>query len=211
MSVERTRLADRLDAADRRVAEHPVAPLFLNRWSSRAFTNEAISDEALFSLFEAARWAPSAYNAQPWRFIYAKRDSSAWPKLLSFLVPYNQGWAHGAAALIFVVSKATFTPAGKSEPTVSRSASFDAGAAWASLAIQAHLDGWVAHGMGGFDDEAARLALNVPADNRIEAAVAIGRHGDMAALPERYHLGEIPSTRRPLRESVFEGAFPVAS
>ena len=102
-------------------------------------------------------------------------------------------------------------PAGKTEPTVSRSASFDTGAAWASLAIQAYFDGWVAHGMGGFDDEVARVALNVPADHRIEAAVAIGRRGDKAALPERYHTGETPNTRRPLRESVFEGAFPDVS
>ena len=135
----------------------------------------------------------------------------AWPKLLSLLIPYNQTWAGGAAALVFVVSKATFTPTGKTEPTVSRSASFDTGAAWASLAIQAHLDGWVAHGMGGFDDAAARVALNVPADHRIEAAVAVGRRGDRALLPERYHAGEAPNNRRPLRESVFEGALPDAS
>ena len=211
MGVEQTRLTERLEVADRRVAEHPVAPIFLNRWSSRAFTNEPISDEALFSLLEAARWAPSAYNSQPWRFIYAKRGAPAWPKLLSLLVPYNQTWAGGTAALVFVVSKATFTPTGKTEPTVSRSASFDTGAAWASLAIQAHLDGWVAHGMGGFDDAAARVALNVPADHRIEAAVAVGRRGDRALLPERYHIGEAPNNRRPLRESVFEGALPDAS
>jgi nitroreductase len=208
MGVEQTRLTQRLDAADRRVAEHPVAPIFLERWSSRAFSGEPIPDETLFSLFEAARWAPSAYNSQPWRFVYAKRDTPAWPKLLSALVPYNQAWAAGAAALVFVVSKATFLAPGKSEATVSRSASFDAGAAWASLAFQAHLDGWVTHGMGGFDDEAARNALNVPPDHRIEAAVAIGRRGDKGSLPDRYHAGETPNGRRPLRETVFEGAFP---
>ena len=210
MGQEQTRLADRLETASRRVAEHPVAPIFLERWSSRAFSGEPIPDAALFSLFEAARWAPSAYNSQPWRFVYAKRDTPAWPTLLSVLVPYNQAWADGAAALVFVVSKASFTPPGKSEPTVSRSASFDTGAAWASLAFQAHLDGWVAHGMGGFDDEAARKALNVPPDHRIEAAVAIGRRGEKAVLPERYHAGETPNGRRPLRETVFEGAFPAS-
>jgi len=209
MGMEETRLTDRLEAAvGHRIADHPIAPIFLNRWSSRAFTSEPISDEALFALFEAARWAPSAYNSQPWRFVYAKRDSPAWPKLLSVLVPYNQVWAGGAAALVFVVSNPTFTPAGKSEPTLSRSASFDAGAAWASLAFQACLDGWVAHGMGGFDEGAARAALNVPADHRIEAAVAIGCRGERACLPERYHAGEAPNSRRPISETVFEGAFP---
>ncbi len=191
-----------------RASEHAVAPIFLDRWSSRAFASEAIPDDALFALFEAARWAPSAFNSQPWRFVYAKRGAPAWPKLLSLLVPYNQAWAGEAAALVFVVSQATFTPPGKSAPTVSRSASFDTGAAWASLALQAHLNGWVAHAMGGFDDEAARVALNVPADHRIEAAVAIGRRGEKGTLDERYHAGETPNGRRPIAEAVFEGAFP---
>jgi nitroreductase len=210
MGAENRLITDRAVAAGERVATRPVAPLFINRWSPRAFAGEPISDDTLFNLFEAARWAPSAFNSQPWRFVYAKRDSTAWPKLLALLIPYNQAWASAAAALVFVVSKTTFTPPGKSEPAVSRSASFDTGAAWASLAFQAFLDGWATHAMGGFDDEAARVTLSVPADHRIEAVVAIGRRGDKAALPERYRAGETPNSRRPIAEAVFEGAFPSA-
>ncbi len=208
MGAQNRLIANGAVAAGERAPAHPVVPLFINRWSPRSFSGEPITDDALFSLFEAARWVPSAFNSQPWRFVYAKRQSEAWPKLLSLLVPYNQAWASGGAALVFVVSKATFTPPGKSESAVSRSASFDTGAAWASLAFQAFLDGWATRGMGGFDDIAARVALNVPGDHRIEAVVAIGRRGDKTALPERYHAGETPSSRRPIAEAVFEGCFP---
>jgi nitroreductase len=207
MGAEPKPLSDRAVAVGARLASRPVASLFLSRWSSRAFTGEPISDDALFTLFEAARWAPSAFNSQPWRFVYAKRDTPVWPKFLSLLYPYNQSWAGAAAALVFVVSKSSFVPPGKSEPTLSRSASFDAGAAWASLAFQAFLDGWTTHAMGGFDDEAARVALNVPADHRIEAVVAIGKRGDKQGLPERFHAGEMPNGRRPIAEAVFEAAF----
>ena len=208
MSAQPARPLESVGSA--RSAARPIAPLFLNRWSSRAFTGEPISEEALHTVFEAARWAPSAYNSQPWRFVYARRDTPAWPKLLEVLSPYNQSWANGAAALIVVVSKATFVPPGKTEETVSRSASFDTGAAWASLAFQALLDGWATHAMGGFDEEAARAATNVPPDHRIEAVVAIGKRGDKSVLPERFHAGETPNVRRPIAEAVFEGAFPAA-
>jgi len=87
MDDESQLILRRASVVGARLAHRPVAPLFLHRWSSRAFTGESISDDALFTLFEAARWAPSAYNSQPWRFVYAKRDTPTWPKLLALLVP----------------------------------------------------------------------------------------------------------------------------
>jgi nitroreductase len=187
-----------------RQADHSVSLLFLSRWSPRAFTGEAISVETLMTIFEAARWAPSAYNSQPWRFVYARRDTPAFAALLGALIPYNQAWANKASALVVVLSKASFTPPGKTEPTISGSASFDAGAAWASLAFQAYKLGWFAHGMTGFDAEEARRVVKAPEDYRIEAFVAIGKRGDPSSLPERLQSNEKPNARRPLSETVFE-------
>jgi nitroreductase len=188
-----------------RQADNPVSPMFLGRWSPRAFTGEPIPLETLLTLFEAARWAPSASNSQPWRFVYARRGTPAWDSFLGFLIPYNQSWAHAASALVVVLSKATSIPPGKTEPTTSWTASFDTGAAWASLAFQAHILGWAAHGMGGFDHDAARRVIKAPEEYRLEAVVAIGKRGEPAALPERLQANEKPNARRPLTESVFEG------
>ncbi|WP_298264830.1 nitroreductase family protein, partial [Acidocella sp.] len=87
-----------------RIADHPVEPVFLERWSPRAFTGEAISETELRRMFEAARWAPSSYNSQPWRFVYARRDNAYWDRLLGLLIPFNQSWAKTASALVFAVS-----------------------------------------------------------------------------------------------------------
>jgi nitroreductase len=188
-----------------RQADHPVSSLFLGRWSPRAFTGEPIPAATLLTIFEAARWAPSASNSQPWRFVYARRDAPAWDSFLRFLIPYNQSWAHAASALVVVLSKATFTSPGKTETTTSWTASFDTGAAWASLAFQAYKLGWAAHGMGGFDHDAARRVIKAPEEYRLEAVVAIGKRGDAAALPERLQANEKPNARRALTETVFEG------
>lgn len=191
-----------------RTADHPIAALFLNRWSPRAFTGEAITDETLFTLLEAARWAPSSYNSQPWRFLYAKRGSTPWPTFLGLLSERNQSWAKNASVLIVAVSKKAFTPPGKDAPVMSYSHSFDAGAAWANLALQASLAGWHAHAMAGFDVERAQTDLNVTDDYRVEAVIAVGRLGDKMDLPEGLRAAENPNGRRPLAESILEGGFP---
>jgi nitroreductase len=196
-----------MTSANNRTAEHPIAPLFLERWSPRAFTGEEIPDSVLFTLFEAARWAPSSYNSQPWRFLYAKRGSGAWPQFLGLLNEYNQSWAKNASALVIVVSKATFVPPGKDAPIISHSHSFDAGAAWGILALQASLSGWAAHAMAGFDIDRARVELKVPDDHRVEAAVAIGRCAHKSILPESLQVREVPSGRVPLSVTVLEGGF----
>ncbi len=191
-----------------RTADHAIDPLFLERWSPRAFTDEIIAEAELKALFEAARWAPSSYNSQPWRFVYARRGTAHWQTLLGLLNEFNQSWAKNAAALVVIISKETMAVPGKAEEVPSYSHSFDAGAAWANLALQAVRLGWQAHGMVGFDRERALTELKVPAGYRVEAAVAIGKPGDKAQLPEALQARETPSQRNPISATVFEGAFP---
>lgn len=199
-----------MPTANSRAADYPIEAIFLERWSPRAFTGEAISDANLRTLFEAARWAPSSYNSQPWRFLYAKRDTPAFAKFLGLLIEFNQSWAKNASALVIVLSKKTFTPAGKTEAVASHSHSFDAGAAWGFLALQAWRSGYGTHAMTGFDIPRAAVELNVPDDYRVEAAVAIGRIGDKSILPEAVREREKPNSRNPQSDFVFEGGFPAA-
>ena len=191
-----------------RQADHPVAPIFLDRWSPRAFDASAIPDADLRTIFEAARWAPSAFNAQPWRFLYAKRGDSNWERFLSLLIPWNQSWAHSASVLIYILSDSMPVVGKDGEPLGSHSHSFDAGAAWACLALQATALGYHAHGMSGIQFDRAREELKVPERFRIEAAAVIGRIGDPAILDERIRAREVPSTRRPLSDFVHAGNFP---
>jgi len=190
-----------------RTPEYPIADLFINRWSPRAFTAEAIDEATLLSFFEAARWAPSSYNSQPWRFLYARRDTEHWPVFLGLLAEFNQSWAKNASALVIAISKKSFIPPGKTEAIQTGSHSFDAGAAWASLAFQASLSGWHTHGIGGFDKAKTREALAIPEDYVLEAAIAIGKQGDKSILSTSLQEREQPSQRRPLTELVGEGGF----
>lgn len=199
-----------MTASNHRTSDHEIDPLFLDRWSPRAFTSDEIPEAALFSILEAARWAPSSYNSQPWRFVYARRGYQHWERLLGLLNAFNASWAKAAAALVVIVSKPTLAVPGKDEEIPSYSHSFDAGAAWAHLALQATRLGYQAHGMVGFDLVRAASELNVPAGYRVEAAVAIGRPGDKSLLPEGLQAREAPSQRNPLTASAFEGAFPSA-
>jgi len=199
-----------MTASHNRIPDHPIESLFLDRWSPRAFTSEEISDADLNSIFEAARWAPSTYNSQPWRFLFARRTSPSWGQFLGLLNEWNQGWAKNAAVIIVAVSKKTFSRPGSDEVQSSRSHSFDTGAAWANLALQATKLGWHAHGIGGFDADRARTELNIPEDYHVEAAITIGRRGDKSILPASFHGGEVPSGRIPVGEFTFEGGFPAA-
>ncbi|MDR3515500.1 MAG: nitroreductase family protein [Azospirillaceae bacterium] len=191
-----------------RKADHPVHPLFLDRWSPRAFTGEAISGPDLATIFEAARWAPSSYNSQPWRFLYARRDTPQWPTFLGLLNDFNRSWAQQAAALIILVSRSTMLPPGADKEIPSYSHSLDAGAAWSNLALQATLLGWHCHAMVGFDIAKAFTVLNVPDGYRVEVAIAIGRRGDPALLPEALAAREQPNDRNPITDFTFEGGFP---
>jgi len=198
-------LLDMIPLPENRLPEYPVDPLFLHRWSPRALTGEEMPTEELMSLFEAARWAPSSGNGQPWRFLYARRHSGAWETFFNLLTPGNQAWAEKASVLVLVVSRTTNEHNGK--PALTHS--FDAGAAWMSLALQASLKGLVAHGMGGFDRERAKEELGLPAEYHPEAMVAIGYYGNPEELPENQKAGDAnPSQRKPLAGIVIEGAWP---
>jgi nitroreductase len=190
-----------------RVTEHDIHPSFTNRWSPRAFEPVEIPERTLLSFMEAARWAPSAYNSQPWRFLYARRDTPSWQRYLNILVEFNRSWAQHASALVVVLSKTTFVPPGKTEESPALWHTFDTGAAWGFLAMQAAHAGWFTHAMAGFDKELACRELKIPDGYDVEAMVAIGRLGDKASLPEALQAREAPSPRQPLSAIVGEGDF----
>jgi len=192
-----------IKGSEKRTPDHPVDKIFLDRWSPRAMSGEAMPNDALMSLFEAARWAPSSYNNQPWRILYATRNGSHWQTFLDLLVPGNQVWAKNAAALLLFISKKTFTFNGK--PCITHS--FDTGAAWENLALQGWLSGYVVHGMQGFDYERARTELSIPDDYHVEAMAAVGLPASPEVLPEQLQAKEGPSDRRKLEETICEGPF----
>jgi|SRR5579862_3283083 len=185
-----------------RKPEYPVADFIINRWSARAMSGESISDKDLYSLFEAARWAPSEYNNQPWRFIYAKRGTEHWNKLFNLLVDFNKEWAKNAAVLMVIVSKNTLE---NGEPSISHS--FDTGAAFQNLMLQASKNGLVSHGMGGFDHEQAKKDLKIPDGYTVEAMCAIGKPGQTKNLPVYMQPQEKPSDRKKVAEFVRVGSF----
>jgi nitroreductase len=183
-----------------------VHPLFDERWSPRAFDKSAIDPSDLDIIFKAAGRAPSAFNYQPWLFLYAHRDDANWVRFLGHLNPFNQSWAQNASALIFILSDTTFEQAEATSQSYSHS--FDAGAAWAQMALQATALGLHAHAMTGIDFDGIRNDLGVPDHFRVEAAVAIGRRASPETLPEGLRGKEQPSTRKPVHEVAFAGAFP---
>ena len=186
-----------------RKPEHEIIPIFVDRWSPRSMTGEEISDEQLMSLFEAARWAPSSYNNQPWRFIYAKRNTEHWNRLFNLMVEFNQSWTKNAAVLVVVISHKNFEH--NNNPSVTHS--FDTGAAWENIALQAASMGLVTHGMQGFDYEKAKKELEIPEDYSIEAMIAIGKRGKKEDLPKELQEREIPSARKFLKDIIMEGKF----
>jgi nitroreductase len=182
---------------------YPISNIFINRWSSRAFSNEPLSNEELMTLFEAARWAPSAYNEQPWRFIYTRKGSMLWNSLIDLMIPFNQSWAKNAAVLVVIISKNFFDRNGKP----SHLHSFDAGAAWMSLALQGSVSGLVVHAIGDFDYDKAKTILNISPKFKIETMVAIGKQGKKENLPPELQAREAPNDRKKLSEIVFEDLF----
>ena len=184
--------------------DHPVLPVIVERWSPYAFDPRPVERAKLLSCLEAARWAPSSYNEQPWTFILSERtDAAEFSRMIECLVEGNRAWAKDAAALLLFVSKTTFDFNGETYPTHS----FDTGAAWENLALQAALKGYVAHGMQGFDYERARAELGIPEGFRVEAMAAVGKPGRVEDLPEHLQRREAPSPRKPLAEIVREGPF----
>ena len=186
-----------------RHADFPIEPLLLDRWSPRAMSGEDISTGELMRLFEAARWAPSSFNAQQWRALYARRGTEYWPAFLGLLVEGNKAWAKNAAVLVLFISRTTFEY--NSEPSITHS--YDTGAAWENFALQGFHQGLVVHGMEGFDYERARTELKIPDGFRVEAMAAVGKPGAKETLPEKLQTKESPNDHRKLSESICEGRF----
>jgi nitroreductase len=200
--VRKIKMINEVKVSENREPQYDVDQVFLNRWSPRAMSGEGIGRDELMSLFEAARWAPSSFNNQPWRFLYAIRDTENWGLFLSLMVEGNQAWAKNASVLIAVVSKKTFD---NGKP--SRTHSYDTGAAWENLALQGTLKGLVVHGMQGFDYDRARQVLNIPEGYDVEAMIAVGKPGKKENLPEKLQEREFPSNRKKVSEIAFEGKF----
>jgi nitroreductase len=157
----------------------------------------------LLSLFEAARWAPSCFNEQPWLFLYATSTSDR-NRFAEALVEKNREWAAQAPVLLFVAARRLFTRNGRPN----RHAGFDTGAAWMSLALEARKLGLHTHAMAGFDQERAHDILELPRDEyEIFAAVALGRRGDRESLPPDVAKGESPNDRKNLNDMISEGRF----
>jgi nitroreductase len=177
-----------------------VEDLILRRWSPRAYADKEVTADELKRLFEAARWAASSSNEQPWRFLVGRRGDETYQKIFNALVEFNQAWARTAPVLVLAVAKMTFTQKG----TPNRYGLHDTGAAMAILALQATANGLHTHSMAGFDNEQMRASFAIPSDYEMGAVTAIGYFGDPATLPEHLQKREIsPRERKPLEEFVF--------
>lgn len=188
--------------APERLPEATVDPQFPGRWSPRAFSPQPVAEAHLLSLFEAARWAPSASNSQPWLFLLAATPEEH-ALFVDLLHPGNQIWAREAPVLLFLLTQYR-SPSGRQR----ESAEFDAGAAWISLALQAHKLGLFAHAMAGFDHQRVYTELQIPAEEyKVMVAIAVGHYGDPTQLPEELQVREHPSPRKPLAELFRHGRF----
>jgi len=176
-----------------------VNELILSRWSPRDYLNQPVEKEKLAAVFEAARWAASCFNEQPWRFIFVTQaEPGEFQKMLGVLAEKNQQWAKSAYVLGFTVGKKTFSANGAPD----RFGLHDTGAASANLALEAVAVGLRAHFMGGFDTQKARTEFHVPEDFEVGAAFALGYVDELQTLPGN-------RTRKPLDEIVYRGDFGV--
>ncbi len=190
-----------------RKAEFLIDAQFLERWSPRAFTGELISEPEIMSFLEAARWAPSSNNGQPWRFVLILRNDPEWDTLFATLNGNNQAWVDKASALIAVASYQLIAKAGSPDLIPNAMHAFDAGAAWAYMALQAHLQGWAMHGIGGFDKEAGAQVLKMPEHHTLQMLAVVGKRGDASTLPDTLRQREAPNDRKQLSSLVKRGSF----
>lgn len=196
-------MTQEFESIKKRSLRYNINPIFVNRWSPRSMTGEEISHDDLMGLFEAARWAPSSYNNQPWRFIYAKRNTENWDRIYSLMVEGNKNWAKNASVLVVVVSRKDF----EYNEKPARTYQFDAGSAWENLALEATSRGLATHAMQGFDYDKAKVDLEVPENFDVMAMIAIGKRGQKESLPSNLQKNEYPTDRKPLEEIVMEGRF----
>lgn len=192
------------NALEHRRSDHPIEPLLLRRWSPRAMSGQPLAEAELLTLFEAARWAPSTYNEQEWRFLYARQGGPEWDRFLGLLMDANQVWCRRAGVLIVGLSHKVFQRNGKPNPVHT----LDTGMAVQNLLLQATVLQLVAHPMAGFDRDRARAELQVPDDYAVEVMIAVGRPGDPDQLPDGYREQDLqPTSRHPVGQFIREGKF----
>jgi len=173
---------------------------FVNRWSPRAFHSTPLQDNEIEALFEAARWSPSCFNEQPWRFVFAKTSDDR-KKFHTALIDANRLWAEKAPLLVVVACQKHFNHNQKEN----RWSEFDSGAAWMALALQAHSMGLAAHAMGGIDADKIHQTCNIdPNLYTVICMVAIGKQAPKKTLPAELQERETPSERNPQVEFVYE-------
>ncbi|HLR69469.1 nitroreductase family protein [Virgibacillus alimentarius] len=190
------------DVQEFRKASYDIDPIYTKRWSPRSFLNKSVPEDVLHSIFEAARWAPSAANIQPWRFIIARTEEDR-KKFLDFMFDGNAIWCDKAPVLVAVVSKTVSEFTKGYNP----SHAFDTGTAWGYLALEAARKGLASHAMGGFHKDKAKEILNIPEDYTVHAIIAVGYRGDKQTLPEKFQDREQPSNRNEIEMFISEGAF----
>jgi nitroreductase len=187
-----------------RTFNYDILPLIKTRWSSRAISSEKIPREEILALVEAARYAPSCFNEQPWYFLIADTDD-AHANMVSVLTDGNKAWAATAPVLIAVCAKKVFTHNGS--PNFWNQ--FDTGTAWGYFSLEAERRGLVAHGMAGLDRSAAAKIFELPSEYEVIAAIAVGKPGKKENLPEKIREMEKPNTRKDLSEVYSFGKFGV--
>jgi nitroreductase len=183
-----------------RQPSHPIDSAIPQRWSPRSFLEKEVPESLLMSVLEAARWAPSAFNVQPWRFIVAKTRAER-ETFFPFISEFNRVWCEKAPVLILIVSKTVW------ERGDMASHAFDTGSAWGYLSLEATKQGLATHPMAGFNHDQARETLGIPEEYAIQALVALGYQGPKESLPEPLQQREVPSQRLPLEDIVYQGKF----
>ena len=192
-----------MDITNKRKMEHDIDSIYLQRWSPRAFSTKPVEREKLNAILEAARWAPSAANLQPWRFVIVEKNEDK-ERFLSFVNENNVAWCQHAPILAAIISKTIRNEEGAPNTTHA----FDTGTAWGYLTLEAARQGLITHGMGGFDRKKAKEILQIPDEYDVQAITAIGYHDPNAELlPEKFKEREVPSNRIMIEDFVFEGKF----
>jgi nitroreductase len=193
----------KIESIKKTVTDYPVHPIISSRWSPRTYDSRPIEKEKLQRIFEAARWAASSNNIQPWYFLVGYKGDDVFQKIFDTLVEFNQNWAVNAPVLVLAIAKTT-----NSRGDQNRSYSYDLGQAVATLSLQATSEGVYIHQMGGFDRQAAEVVFEIPEEFKVLIAFALGYNADAGILLPNLHSVEIgPRTRRSISESVFTGCF----
>ncbi len=181
-----------------------IHPLIKNRWSPRAFDNKAVEEEKIINIIESARWAPSAYNEQPWRFIIGKSGDENYLKIFDSLVEWNQKWVKNVPLLILNITKKKFSHNNK----INATALYDLGQSVAFMVLEAENQGLACHQMSGFDHEKIIVTFEIPEDFEPVSITAIGYQGDISTLPEDFiSLEKADRKRKPARELLFNSSF----